>query len=239
MESHRRSLAAGAAGAIATAGLASANAAAPPAPTRAVLDQMTPGNSAVLLADFQPQFIFSTRSAPIDTIVNNVVALAKSARLFGVPTIVSTITAQAFAGPLLADLQAVDPGNPPIDRTVINAWSEPRVREAIKAAGRKKLLIAGLWTDNCVMLPALSALSEGYEVYIVADASGDYDGHAHHFAIQRLVQAGAVPVTWLAVLLEWQADWARTETAGGVNAILREHAKAVGIGAQYLAAIKR
>jgi len=198
-----------------------------------VLDQLTPENSVLLLADFQAQFVFSTRSTDIDSLVNNVTGLAKAAGVFKVPTILTTITAESFAGPALQPLLAALPGTAPIDRTVINAWNDARVSGAIRATGRKKLLIAGLWTDSCVMLPALSALAEGFEVYVITDASGDYNSASHERAVQRLVQAGAVPVSWLAVALEWQADWARTATAGALSQVFREHAASMGIGAQY------
>lgn len=203
-----------------------------------VLDQLTPQNSVLLLADYQGQFAFSTRSTDIGSVVNAAVGVARAARLFNVPTIVSTITAQSFAGPMVHQLQAALPGVELIDRTVINAWHDPRVRDAILATGRRKLIIAGLWTDNCVMLPALSALAEGFEVYFIADASGDYNAASHDLAIRRLVQAGAVPITWLPVVLEWQSDWARSETATGVNEIFRDHAPALGIGAQYRQGIR-
>lgn len=244
MQDRRHLLAAAAALPLATvaAGPSPVRAQSPgaPAPARSpVYDQLRPEASALLMADYQPQFVFSTRSSPIDALVNNAVALAKAARAFAVPTITTTITADAFAGPMLAELQAVNPETKPIDRTVINAWADPRVRDAILATGRKNLLIGGLWTDNCVMLPALSALREGLNVYVVADACGDYDLESRDWAIQRLVQAGAIPMPWLAVMLEWQADWADARTAGAVNAIMRDHAKAVGIGGQYSASIRR
>ena len=207
------------------------HAATPQAPPR-VLDQLTPENSVVLLIDYQPQYTFSTRSTDIDSLVNNAVGLAKAARAFKVPTVVTTITAQQFAGPLLRPVRAAIDADP-IDRTVINAWRDDRVSKAVKGTGRRKIVMAGLWTDNCVMLPALSALAEGFEVYVVTDASGDYDLHSHERAIQRLVQAGAVPITWLPVMLEWQADWSRSETSGAVNQIIREHAASMSAGAQY------
>lgn len=210
----------------------SATQAASPPPQTRVLDQLTPENSVVLLIDYQPQYAFSTRSTDIDSLVNNAVGLAKAAHAFKVPTVVTTITAKAFAGPLLQPIRAATDIDP-IDRTVINAWHDERVVKAVKATGRKKIVMAGLWTDNCVMLPALNALAEGFEVYVVTDASGDYDPPSHERAIQRLVQAGAIPITWLPVMLEWQADWARSETSGAVNQIIREHAAAMSAGAQY------
>jgi len=208
-----------------------APAASPPVSPR-VLDQLTPENSVVVLIDFQPQYAFSTRSTDIDSLVNNAVGLAKAARAFKVPVVATTITAQTFAGPLLQPIRAAIDADP-IDRTIINAWHDNRVASVVKATGRKKIVMAGLWTDNCVMLPALSALAEGFEVYVVTDASGDYDSQSHERAIQRLVQAGAVPITWLPVMLEWQADWSRSETSAAVNQIIREHAAAMSAGAQY------
>lgn len=216
--------------------LSATHAAAQQVPNR-VLDQLTPENSVVLLIDYQPQYVFATRSNDIDTLVNNAAGLAKAARAFKVPVIVTTITAKAFAGPLLHQIQAATANVKPIDRTVINAWSDERVVKAVRSTGRKKIVMAGLWTDNCVMLPALSALAEGFEVYIVTNASGDYDPASHERAVQRLVQAGAVPISWLPVMLEWQADWSRTATAGAVNQIIREHAAAMSAGAQYHQAI--
>jgi len=198
-----------------------------------VLDELTPDNSVLLLVDYQGQFAFSTHSISIDALVNNTAGLAKAARAFKVPIVVTTVTAETFAGPLLHQVQSATQGVNPIDRTVINAWKDPRVSGAVRATGRKKLLIAGLWTDNCVMLPALSAMAEGFEVYVVTDASGDYDVGSHERAIQRLVQAGAVPITWLPVVLEWQGDWSRQATAAAVNQIFREHAAALSVGAQY------
>lgn len=206
------------------------------APSR-VLDQLTPENSVVLLIDYQPQYAFATRSTDIDSLVNNTAGLAKAARVFKVPIVITTISAQAYAGPLLQQVQVAAPNIEPIDRTVINAWRDARVAKAVRATGRKKIVMAGLWTDNCVMLPALSALAEGFEVYVVTDASGDYDPVSHERAVQRLVQAGAIPITWLPVMLEWQADWSRGATAGAVNQIIREHAAAMSAGAQYHKAI--
>jgi nicotinamidase-related amidase len=216
--------------------VSAAQAASQRAATR-VLDELTPDESVVLLIDYQPQFAFSTRSIDIDSLVNNAVALTKAARAFNVPVITTTVTARSFGGPMLAPIASVA-GVEPIDRSVINPWRDERVVRAIKASGRKKLVMAGLWTDNCVMLPALSALAEGFDVYVVTDASGDYDSESHERAVQRLVQAGAVPITWLPVMLEWQADWAHTTTSGAVGQILREHAAAIGAGAQYLQSLK-
>lgn len=201
-----------------------------------VLDELTPDNSMVMLIDMQPQFAFSTRSTSIDSLINNAEGLTEAAQAFKVPTLITTITAKGFGGPVFPQIQAAAPNVKPIDRSTINAWQDPRVVDYVheaRKAGRKKIIMAGLWTDNCIVLPALSALKEGYEVYVVTDASGDYDSESHERAVQRLVQAGAVPITWLPVMLEWQADWSRKETAGKVVDILSRHAGSTGLGIFY------
>lgn len=207
--------------------------------SHAVYDQLTPENSLLLMIDYQPQYAFATQSIGIDALINNATALTKVAQAYKLPTVITTITAKAYAGPLFPQIQAAAPGIAVIDRTSINAWADTRVRDAVRAAGRKKLIIAGLWTNNCVMLPALAALKEGYEVYVVTDASGDLDAVSHERAVQRLVQAGAVPITWLPVLLELQADWTRDITNGRVSKILNEHAGAMAIGAFYKQSVQK
>ncbi|KVO08351.1 hydrolase [Burkholderia ubonensis] len=204
--------------------------------TTPVLDQLTPENSMLMLIDMQPQFAFSTRSTSIDSLLNNVEGLTEAAQVFKVPTLVTTITSKSFGGPVFPQIQAAAPDVEPIDRTTINAWQDSRIVDYVHKGGkegRKKIIMAGLWTDNCVVLPALSALKEGYEVYVVTDASGDYDTESHERAVQRLVQAGAVPITWLPVMLEWQADWSKKETAGKVVEILSKHAGSTGLGFFY------
>lgn len=215
---------------LSTAGAQAAQAATPAKP---VYDQLTPENSALLLIDYQPQYVFATQSIPIDTLVNNAVALTETAQAFKLPTVITTVTSKAYGGPVFPQIEAAAPGVNVIDRTRINAWQDERVRDAIHKTGRKKLIIAGLWTDNCVMLPALAALKEGYEVYVVTDASGDMDGESHERAVQRLVQAGAVPITWLPVLLELQADWTQDVTHGAVSGIIKNHVGAMGLGMFY------
>lgn len=203
-----------------------------------VTTELTPDNSVLLLIDYQPQFVFSTHSTSIDTLVNNAVALTEAAQVFKVPTLITTVTAQNFGGPTLPQIQAAAPNVTPVDRAPINPWQDNRVRDFVHKSGRKKLILAGLWTDNCVMLPALSALAEGYEVYVVTDASGDADAESHERAVQRLVQAGAVPITWLPVALEWQADWSHADTSGQLVKIMAEHTGAINAGAFYLRSMK-
>jgi len=198
---------------------------------------LTPENSVLLLIDHQPQMAFATHSIDGQTLVNNVTGLAKSAKLFGVPTILTTVAAESFSGPIFPSLQAVFPNFKPIDRTTMNSWEDRKVVDAVRKTGRKKLVMAALWTEVCLATAALSAMDDGFEVYIVADASGGVTTEAHETAIQRMIQAGAVPTTWLQVLLEWQRDWARTKTYDAVTAVAREHGGAYGLGIGYAKAM--
>jgi nicotinamidase-related amidase len=198
-----------------------------------IREPLTPQNSAVLLVDLQPQYVFTVHSIGAQNLVNNATGIAKAARVFGVPTIFTTINAKSFAGPMLGDITAARPDVTPIDRTSINALADSRVEAAVARTQRKKVLIGGLWTDSCVTLPALSLLKQGYEVYVLTDVAGDVDEASHNMAIQRMVQAGAVPVSWLAVMLEWQQDWANGATAPQVAQIALQHGGAWGQGIFY------
>ena len=198
---------------------------------------LTPENSVLLLVDHQPQMAFATHSIDGQTLVSNVTGLAKSAKVFGVPTILTTVAAESFSGPIFPQVQAVFPNLKPIDRTTMNSWEDTRVVNAVRKTGRKKLVLAALWTEVCLATAALSALDDDFEVHIVTDASGGVTLEAHEMAVQRMIQAGAVPVTWLQVLLEWQRDWARQETYDAVLAIAREHGGAYGLGIDYAKAM--
>ncbi len=206
--------------------------AAPTAP-KGAYDLLTPQNSTLLLVDHQPQMAFGVQSHDRGLILNNTVGLAKAAKAFKVPTILTTVAAETFSGPLFPDIQAVFPEQKPIDRTTMNAWEDERVRNAVGQAERPKLIIAGLWTEVCVVLPMIDAKEAGYEVYVVADASGGTSQEAHELAMARMIQAGAIPVTWQQVMLEWQRDWARQETYAAVNDIVRQHSGAYGMGIDY------
>ncbi|HEY8978948.1 MAG TPA: hydrolase [Streptomyces sp.] len=196
-------------------------------------DLLTPDNCAVLFIDHQPQMFFGTGSGDRTAIINSTVGLAKAAALFDVPVVLSTVAAESFSGPLLPQLADVFPGQKVIDRTSMNAWEDLAFVEAVKATGRRKLVVAGLWTEVCVVLPTLSAIAQGYEVYVVTDASGGVTPQAHEHAVQRMIQGGAVPVTWVQVLLELQRDWARGETYGPVTELVKEHAGTYGLGIVY------
>ena len=196
-------------------------------------DLLTPDNAVMLFVDHQPQMFFGTGSGDRTGIINATVGLAKAAKVFDVPVVLTTVAAESFSGPILPQLAEVFPDQKIIDRTTMNAWEDSAVVEAIKATGRKKIVISGLWTEVCIVLPVLSALGQGYEVYVVADASGGVSPQAHEHAVQRMIQAGAVPVTWIQVLLELQRDWARTETYVEVTDLVKEHGGAYGMGIVY------
>ena len=198
---------------------------------------LTPQTSALVLIDHQPQMSFAVQSIDRQTLVNNVTGLAKAARVFAVPTVLTTVAAKTFSGELFPEVQAVFPACKPIDRTSMNSWDDPAFRKAVQATGRKKLVVAALWTEVCLVMPVIDMLQAGYEVYVVTDASGGVSVEAHERAVQRLIQAGAVPVTWLQVMLEWQRDWARQETYAPVLEVVTAHGGAYGVGVRYAKSI--
>lgn len=198
------------------------------------LELLTPQNCTLALIDHEPQMFFGVQSTDRQTIINNVVGLAKAAKIFKVPAILTTVAAKDFSGPLIPQLQAVFPDQKPIDRTTMNSWEDKNFYTAIKKTRRKKIIMAALWTEVCLAFPAISALKDGYEVYVVVDASGASSLEAHETAIRRMTQAGIIPVTWLQVLCEWQRDWARKETYLDVMKLLKEHAGAYGNGVFYV-----
>jgi nicotinamidase-related amidase len=189
---------------------------------------LTPENSVVLLIDHQPFQIASINSHEPRMIANNVAGLAEGAKVYGIPTILTTVMAQR-GGLLIKELQSVFPEQKPIDRTAINSWEDSRVVDAVKKTGRKKIVMAALWTEICLAMPALHAQGEGYEVYAVTDASGGTSLEAHEMAVRRMVQAGVTPITWVAVVAEWQRDWGkRPESLGALNQCLSRYGGAFG-----------
>ncbi|MFF2229288.1 hydrolase [Streptomyces anulatus] len=189
---------------------------------------LTPEESVLVLIDHQPFQFANLNSHEPTMIVNNVVGLAKAAKVYDVPTILTTVLEER-GGLILQGIQDVFPEQKPIDRTFINTWQDERVVDAVKATGRKKLILAGLWTEICLAMPAIQAAGEGFEVYAVTDASGGVSAEAHDMAVRRMVQAGVVPITWLAVMGEWQRDWAREETIPGAAEVQAQHGGATGV----------
>lgn len=194
---------------------------------------LTPENSTMIFIDHQPQMTFGVASIDRQTLVNNTVGLAKAAKIFNVPTILTTVESKSFSGYMWPQLLEVFPDQTPIERTSMNSWEDTKFVAEVERIGRKKLVIAALWTEICLVFPAIQALEAGYEIYFVVDASGGTSQVAHDMAVQRLIQAGATPVTWQQVLLEYQRDWARKETYDAVINLVKEHSGAYGMGVEY------
>jgi len=182
----------------------------------------------LLLIDHQAFQFANLHSHEPTLIVNNVVGLAKAAKAFKVPTILTTVT-EDRGGYLLKGIQNVFPNQKPINRTTLNSWEDPRVVDAVKKTGRKQLVVAALWTEICLAMPVIQSLADGYDVFFVTDASGGVSLEAHDMAVLRMVQAGAVPITWVAVMSEWQRDWAREATIPAVAEITVDHGGASGV----------
>ena len=197
------------------------------------LDLLNPQNSTVIFIDFQPQMTFGVANIDRQTLFNNVILLAKAARIFRAPTILTTVETKSFSGNIWPQLLDIFPDNQTIERSSMNSWDDGNFVEAVKATGRNKLVIAALWTEVCLAFPTLDALKAGYEVYAVEDASGGTSAVAHSAAMRRIEQAGAVPMTSLQVLLEYQRTWARKETYDEVIAAVKEHCGAYGQGVEY------
>lgn len=188
---------------------------------------LTPDNCTLILIDHQPFQFTGLRSHDTQTVINNVVGLAKSAKIFGVPTLLTTVV-ERQGGYLIPQLQDVFPEQKPIDRTFINTWEDRRVVDWVEKTGKRKIVMAALWTEICLAMPVIQALGEGYEVYIVTDASGGVTLEAHEMAVRRMIQAGAVPLTWSVFASELQRDWARTATVPALAEMLVGHMGAVG-----------
>ena len=194
---------------------------------------ITADNAAVVFIDHQPQMLFGVANIDRQQLVNNVVMLAKAAREFEVPSILTAVETESFSGYIWPQLMNVFPGQQPIERTGMNSWDDPAFKTAIEATGRKNIVVAGLWTEVCVAWPTLNMIDEGYNVYVVEDACEATSAMAHEAAIRRVVQAGAVPITTVATVLEFQRDWGRRDHYDALMNIFREHAGAYGSGIEY------
>lgn len=194
---------------------------------------LTPDNCVVTLIDLQPQMLFGVANFDRQTIINNNLLLAKAARVFDVPVVLSTVETKSFSGNMWPQVQAVFPGQTPIERSSMNSWDDANFVAAVQQSGRKKIVLAGLWTEICVALPTVQAIHDGYEVYVVEDCCGDVSQLSHDNAMKRVIQAGAKPVTALTVMLEWQRDWANRGTYDAVMDIVKTHGGAYGIGVEY------
>ena len=188
---------------------------------------LTPDNCVVVMIDHQPFQLANVNSHEPTMVINNAIGLAMTAKAYGIPTILTTVNEER-GGRIFKGIQDILPDNKTINRTYINAWEDQRVVEAVKKTGRRKVVFAALWTEMCLAMPAIQAMGDGYDVYVVTDASGGVSVEAHDMAIRRLVAAGAQPITWLAMAGELQRDWARTQYLGDLAKIFAERAGATG-----------
>jgi nicotinamidase-related amidase len=194
---------------------------------------LTPDNCVVTIIDLQPQMLFGVCNFDRQTIINNNVALLKATRVFEVPVVLSTVETKGFSGNMWPQIQAIYPDRQPIERSSMNSWDDDNFVAAVTKTGKKKIVLAGLWTETCVALPTIQAIHDGYEVYVVEDCCGDVSQLAHDNAMKRVIQAGAKPVTSLSVMLEWQRDWAQKDTYDAVMDIVKTHCGAYGVGVEY------
>jgi nicotinamidase-related amidase len=196
---------------------------------------LNPTNHTLVLIDNEGQMAFATKSISIAELRNNTALVAGASKIFNIATVVTTVAEKSFSGPVFPEVEEFYPqvSSNYIDRTSMNTWEDVNAHKAIIEKGKKKIVFAGLWTGVCIVGPALSAIAEGYEVYIITDACGDVSVEAHDRAVQRMIQAGAKPMTSLQYLLELQRDWARQSTYNAVIALAIKYGGAYGIGAQY------
>lgn len=196
---------------------------------------LNPTNHALVLIDHESQMGFAVKNIAIEQLRNNTAIVAGASSIFKVPTVVTTVAEKGFSGPVFPEVAEFYPANkfPYIDRTTMNSWEDVNVHKAIVDKGKKKIVFAGLWTSVCIVGPAMSAKTDGYDVYVITDASGDVSTEAHEMAIQRMIQAGIKPITSIQYLLELQRDWARGETYAAVTSLVKKYGGAYGIGIQY------
>ena len=194
---------------------------------------LDPLNHALILIDHQSQMAFATKSIDPVQLRNNAALIAKAAAEFKVPTILTTVAEKSFSGPMFDEIKSVFPGQAAIDRSTMNTWEDERIAVEVNRIGRAKLVFAGLWTSVCIVGPTLSALDQGFEVYVIADACGDVSDEAHQRAMERMIQAGVRPMTSLQYLLELQRDWARGATYNQTVAISIAHGGGYGLGLVY------
>jgi len=201
-----------------------------PAPAKALL---SPTDHALVLIDYQSQMAFATKSIAPELLRNNAALVANAAAGFHVPTILTTVAEKSFSGPMFSEVTDAFPGQPMLDRTSMNTWEDAAVIDEVNRIGKDRLVFAGLWTSVCIVGPVLSALEQGFEVYVITDASGDISEEAHERAVTRMIQAGARPITALQYLLELQRDWARGDTYDLTTGIARQWGGAYGLGITY------
>lgn len=194
---------------------------------------LNPTNHALIMIDYQSQMAFGTRNIDIDLLRNNVAIVGGASKIFNIPTVVTTVAAKTFSGPVFPEVSEFYPANTFIDRTSMNSWEDVNAYKAITGKNKKKIVMVGLWTSVCIVGPALSAKAEGYDVYVITDACGDVSKEAHDMAIDRMLQAGVKTMTSIQYLLELQRDWARAETYKAVTDLVKRYGGVYGIGILY------
>lgn len=196
---------------------------------------LNPTNHSLVMIDYQSQMAFATKNIDTELLRNNAALVAGTSKIFNIPTVVTTVAETTFSGPVFPEVQEFYPKATSnyIDRTTMNCWEDGNAQKAIAGKGKKTLVMGGLWTSVCIVGPVLSAINEGYTVYVITDASGDVSKEAHEMAITRMVQAGARPITSLQYILELQRDWSRAETYKAVTDLIVKYGGAYGIGIQY------
>jgi len=194
---------------------------------------LTPTDHTLVMIDFQSQMAFATHSIEAITLRNNAALVASAAAGFNVPTILTTVAEKSFSGPMFSEITDAFPGQALLDRTSMNTWEDAAVIARINEIGKRRIVLSGLWTGVCIVGPALSAIDQGFEVFVLADACGDVSAEAHNRAMDRMVQAGAQPMTSLQYLLEMQRDWARTDTYDMTTGIAKKFGGAYGLGVTY------
>lgn len=196
---------------------------------------LSPDNHALVLIDFEGQMAFATTNIPLSELRTNVAIISGASKIFNVPTVVTTVAEESFSGPVFPEVEEFYPITTSgyIDRTTMNTWEDENAYKAITGKNKKKLVLAGLWTGVCIVGPALSALEEGYEVYVITDACGDVSKEAHERAVQRMIQAGVQPITSIQYLLELQRDWGRQETYAPVTNLMKKYGGSYGLGIHY------
>ncbi|NDZ14903.1 hydrolase [Variovorax sp. WS11] len=194
---------------------------------------LKPADHMLVMIDFQSQMAFATHSIDAVNLRNNAALVAQAAAGFKVSTILTTVAEKSFSGPMFSEITDAFPGQAMLDRTSMNTWEDAAVIERVNEIGKPRIVLAGLWTSVCIVGPALSALDQGFEVFVIADACGDVSAEAHNRAMERMVQAGAQPMTSLQYLLELQRDWARGETYELTTGIAKKVGGAYGLGVTY------
>ncbi len=198
---------------------------------------LSPTDHTLILIDFQSQMAFATKSIDAVTLRNNAALISNAAKIFNVSTIPTTVAEKSFSGPMFDEIKAAFPKARFFDRTSMNSWEDKAVVEEINRIGKTRIVLAGLWTSVCIVGPALSAIDQGFQVYVIADACGDVSEEAHERAIERMIQGGARPMTSLQYLLELQRDWVRTETYEAVTGLAKTYGGAYGLGIIYAKAM--